>query len=99
MRLKDEQLLEVINTAVSSLIDKYSHERGLFRSTVSQTDARSIQTQIANHTFKAREDIDPHILAEVIQSSLKQLQSPLLQDVYSDVLSSGKRINRQYRNF
>lgn len=89
MRLKDDQLLEVISTAASYLLERYTHERGLFRSTVSQTDVRSIQTQIANHSFKLRDDMDPHMLAEVIQSSLKQLQVPMLEEVYADILSSG----------
>lgn len=91
-RLPDETLHAVIHFCVSFLYEKFPNERGIFRSTVSQTQVRELQSQIANHNLKPRDDVDPHVVAEVIQTSLKGLASPLLHEVYPDILSSGDTI-------
>lgn len=66
-------------------------ERGLFRSTVSQTDVRLLQTQIVQSgQTKFREELDPHLVAEVLHTSLKDLRTPLLHEVYQDILNTGE---------
>jgi hypothetical protein len=89
-RLSDDKLKEVIQFCVSFLYEKFPNERGIFRSTVSQTQVRELQAQIANHNLKPRDDVDPHIVAEVIQTSLKSLACPLLHEVYQDIVTSGE---------
>jgi hypothetical protein len=90
MRYSDEQLLEATHFCVGFLRDKFPNERGLFRSSASQTYVRDLQTQLLTQQFNSHDDVDPHIMAEVIQTSLKNLQSPLLHEVYQDILHCGK---------
>lgn len=81
----------MIRFCISYLYDKFANERGLFRSTVSLTDVRLLQSQIVeNGPSKYREDLDPHLVAEVLHTSLKDLKPTLLNEVYQDILETGK---------
>ncbi|RYH00048.1 hypothetical protein EON65_49740 [archaeon] len=87
----EEQCYDVIRFCISYLYDKFANERGLFRSTVSLTDVRLLQSQIVeNGPSKYREDLDPHLVAEVLHTSLKDLKPTLLNEVYQDILETGK---------
>ena len=91
-RLTDEQLLEVCKLCVSYLHDKHSSEAGLFRSSVAQTDVRALQAQIIQFSYsKFRDDPDPHLVAEVLQTSLKSLTYPLMYEVYKDIVETGEQ--------
>lgn len=91
MKPTDDECFDVIRFCISYLCDKYSLERGLFRATVSQTDVRLLLTQIVqNGPNKYREDLDPHLVAEVLHTSLKDLRTPLMHEVYQDVLNTGQ---------
>lgn len=91
-RATDEQLLEVCRLCISYLYDKHSTEIGLFRSSVAQTDVRALQAQIIQFgQNKFRDDPDPHLVAEVMQTSFKNLTYPLLHEVYQDIVHTGKR--------
>lgn len=88
-RHTDEQLLEVCKLCISYLHDKHSSELGLFRSSVAQTDVRALQTQIIQFSYaKFRDDPDPHLVAEVLQTSFKNLTYPLLHEVYQDIVNT-----------
>ncbi len=91
MRLQDTQRYEVITFCTNYLFDKYPNEKGLFRSSVSQTEVRLLQTQIVQRSIGYRDDLDPNVVAEVLQASLKDLSSPLFHEVYKDVVHTGKR--------
>ena len=92
-RHTDEQLLEVCKLCIAHLHDKHSSELGLFRSSVAQTDVRALQTQIIQFgQNKFRDDPDPHLVAEVLQTSFKNLTYPLLHEVYQDIVDTGKFI-------
>eukprot|EP00600_Ochromonadales_sp_CCMP1393_P007004 CAMPEP_0174958510 /NCGR_PEP_ID=MMETSP0004_2-20121128/2664_1 /TAXON_ID=420556 /ORGANISM="Ochromonas sp., Strain CCMP1393" /LENGTH=952 /DNA_ID=CAMNT_0016206731 /DNA_START=63 /DNA_END=2920 /DNA_ORIENTATION=+ len=85
----DPQLLEACRLCVTYLSEKYPTEPGLFRSSVAQTDVRVLQTQIIETGYsKFRDDPDPHLVAEVLQTSLKNLALPLLHDVYQDIANT-----------
>ncbi len=92
-KFTDETLFGVIHFCVNFLYDKFPHERGLFRSTVSQTQVREMQSQIVGNNLKSRDDVDPHIIAEVIQISFKSLSASLLHEVYSEIVASGEYEN------
>lgn len=89
-KLPDDILLEVAGFCISYLSDRFSNERGLFRFAVSQTDVRQLQSQIAQKTITSRDEVDPHLIAEVLQTTFKDIESPLLLDVYQDILNTGK---------
>lgn len=89
MKLTDPQRLEVVTFCISYLFEKFPNERGLFRSSVSQTDVRNLQNQLALHSVKAREDLDPHLVAEVLQTTFRDLNSPLMSDIYKDMVAAG----------
>lgn len=89
MKLKEEERYEVINFCINYLYDKHPNERGLFRSAVSQTDVRLLQSQIAQHSVKQRDELDPHLIAEVLNSTLKDLNSPLFHEIYKDIVQTG----------
>jgi hypothetical protein len=90
VRHTDEQLLEVCRLSIAYLHDKHSTELGLFRSSVAQTDVRALQAQIIQFgQNKFRDDPDPHLVAEVLQTSFKNLTYPLLHEVYQDIVQTG----------
>jgi hypothetical protein len=90
VRHTDEQLLEVCKLCISYLHDKHSGEAGLFRSSVAQTDVRALQSQIIQQSYsKFRDEPDPHLVAEVLQTSFKNLVYPLLYEVYQDIVETG----------
>lgn len=90
MKPTNEQCLEICKFCIAYLYDKYSTDKGLFRSTVSQTDVRSLQSQVAQSPQnKFREDLDPNVVAEVLQTTFKDMSSPLLNDVYHDIVETG----------
>lgn len=85
----DDQLLEVCKLCIAYLNDKHTSELGLFRSSVAQTDVRALQSQIIQFSYnKFREDPDPHLVAEVLQTSFKNLTLPLLHEVYQDIVDT-----------
>lgn len=88
-RISDDILIDVAGFCVSYLNDRCSHERGLFRISVSQTDVRQLQSQISQKLVSQRDEFDPHIIAEVLQTSFKDMESPLMQEVYPDILTTG----------
>lgn len=90
MRLQDSQRFDVIAFCTNYLFEKFSNEKGLFRSAVSQTDVRLLQTQIVQRNVTFRDEIDPHIVAEVLQTSLRDLTTPLFYEVYKDILNTGE---------
>jgi hypothetical protein len=90
MRLQDSQRYEIIKFCVNYLFEKHPNEKGLFRSSVSQTDVRLLQTQIIQHTVSYRDEFDPHIISEVLQTTLRDLSSPLFLEVYKEVVATGK---------
>lgn len=90
MKLSDAQRLEVATFCVSFLFEKFPNERGLFRSSVSQTEVRTLLNQLAQQTVKRRDDYDPHLLAEVLQTTFKDLNVPLMHEVYKDLINFGK---------
>lgn len=88
-RPTDDQYLEVCKHCIAYLSEKHPNEKGLFRSSVSQTEVRALQTQIlqfSNNTF--RDEPDPHLVAEVIQTTFKNLTFPLLHEVYQDIVET-----------
>ena len=86
-----EKLNDICQFCISYLLDKCAQEKGLFRSTVSATEARVLQSQIAHQAHqKYREDLDPNLVAEVLISSLKAFPVPLMFEVYDDILKTGK---------
>eukprot|EP00598_Pedospumella_elongata_P005631 CAMPEP_0184974846 /NCGR_PEP_ID=MMETSP1098-20130426/6214_1 /TAXON_ID=89044 /ORGANISM="Spumella elongata, Strain CCAP 955/1" /LENGTH=819 /DNA_ID=CAMNT_0027497495 /DNA_START=135 /DNA_END=2594 /DNA_ORIENTATION=+ len=88
-RHTDDQLLEVCKLCIAYLNDKHASELGLFRSSVAQTDVRALQSQIIQFSYnKFREDPDPHLVAEVLQTSFKNLSQPLLHEVYQDIVDT-----------
>lgn len=90
LRATDDQYLDVCKHCIAYLSDKHSNEKGLFRSSVSQTDVRALQGQIiqfAGSTF--REEPDPHIVAEVLQTTFRNLQYPLLHEIYDAIVQTG----------
>jgi hypothetical protein len=91
MKPSQDQCIEICDFAIAYLHDKFSNEKNLFRSGVSQTDVRTLQSQITQNSFsnKAREDFDPHLVAEVLITTLKDMPHPLLLDVYDDILATG----------
>jgi hypothetical protein len=89
-RYTDDQLLEVCRLCVSYLGEKYPTEAGLFRSSVAQTDVRVLQSQIIEQQSTLQDDPDPHLVAEVLQTSLKNLQYPLMHEVYKEIVSTGE---------
>ena len=89
-RPTDEQYLDVCRHCIAHLSEKHANEKGLFRSSVSQTEVRALQSQIlqfSNNTF--RDEPDPHIVAEVLQTTFKNLTYPLLHEVYQDIVETG----------
>lgn len=95
MKPSDEQCLEVCKFCVNYLNEKYSFEKNLFRSGVSQTDVRTLQAQLIQQTGsnKIRNEPDPHLTAEVLITTLKDMRFPLFFEVYDDVLSTGKSLS------
>ncbi len=90
-RHTDDQVLEVCKLCIAYLNDKHTSELGLFRSSVAQTDVRALQSQIIQFSYnKFREDPDPHLVAEVLQTSFKNLSQPLLHEVYQDIVDTGE---------
>lgn len=89
MRLQDSQRYEVISFCANYIFDKYPNEKGLFRSAVSQTEVRLLQTQIVQRSIGYRDDLDPNVVAEVLQTSLRDLTSPLFHEVYKEVVNTG----------
>lgn len=86
MKKSQGQCLEVCNICLSALNDpKYYAEKNLFRSNVSQTEVRALQSRMISKDGKWKET-DPHILAEVLQTSLRDMNPPLLHEVYGDVI-------------
>lgn len=87
------QCLEISNFCVRYLYEKFSNEKNLFRSGVSQTDVRTLQMQLSQFASsnKTREEFDPHLVAEVLIKSMKDMTHPLLLDVYDDVVSTGNK--------
>jgi hypothetical protein len=91
LRLTVQQCFDISNLCISCLDDKYSTEGGLFRTSVSLTDVRVLKKQaleFQDETF--REDIDPHLVAELLQNALREMPSCLLHDVYKDILETGR---------
>lgn len=88
-KIPDDVLLDVAGFCVKYLTERFSNERGLFRFAVSQTDVRQLQSQIAQKTVTHRDDLDPHVVAEVLQTTYRDLESPLLHEVYPDILNTG----------
>lgn len=88
-RLADDLLLEVVGFCISYLYEKCSNERGLFRSAVALTDVRLLQSQIAQGSASLRNDYDPHLVAETLQTSFKELEFPLFHEVYEDFVTTG----------
>jgi hypothetical protein len=97
-KIPDDILLDVAGFCIKYLNDRYSNERGLFRFAVSQTDVRQLQTQIAQKTVTHRDDLDPHLVAEVLQTTFRDLESPLLHEVYVDILSTDPQQNEYTEN-
>eukprot|EP01035_Chromulina_nebulosa_P032884 gene32884-43980_t len=75
-------------------------EKGLFRSAVSQTDVRALQSRIHQlvqtqdilaydkmRLAKLRSEWEPNIIAEVLQTTFKDMKSPLLQEAYEAIIS------------
>jgi hypothetical protein len=89
MRFQDGQRYDVITFCINYLYEKYPNEKGLFRSAVSQTDVRLLQSQIVQRTVAFRDEFDPHIIAEVLQTSIRDLSTPLFHEVYKDVVNTG----------
>ncbi len=92
MKPSQDQCIDICDFAISYLYDKFSNEKNLFRSGVSQTDVRTLQSQMTQLSFssKSRDDFDPHLVAEVLITTLKDMPHPLLLDVYDSVLTTGK---------
>ena len=45
-RLSDTQSLAIVHAANAYLFEKFSHEKGLFQTSASQTQVRNLQTQM-----------------------------------------------------
>jgi hypothetical protein len=90
MRPSQDQCLDVSKFCVEYLHDKFSNEKNLFRSGVSQTDVRTLQAQIIQFsaTNKPREELDPHLISEVLIKSFKDMAHPLFYEVYEDILGT-----------
>jgi hypothetical protein len=97
-KIPDDILLDVAGFCIKYLNDRYGNERGLFRFAVSQTDVRQLQTQIAQKTVTHRDDLDPHLVAEVLQTTYRDLDSPLLHEVYLDILNTDPQQNEYTEN-
>lgn len=91
-KIPDDVLLDVAGFCIKYLNERYGNERGLFRFAVSQTDVRQLQSQIAQKSVTHRDDLDPHLVAEVLQTTYRDLESPLLHEVYGDILNTGKLV-------
>lgn len=87
-----DQCLDVAKFCVSYLYERHSNEKNLFRSTVSQTDVRTLQSQLVqgSTSIKMKDEYDPHLIAEVLLTSLKDMSRSLLLDIYEDVLMTGQ---------
>lgn len=92
MRYSEEDRYQTIDFCISYLINYSHNERGIFRTTVSQTDVRLLQPKILEQgaSLKSRDDLDPHVVAELLLSSFKELKSPLFHEVYDDILATGR---------
>lgn len=68
--------------------------KGLFRSNVSQTEVRLLlNNMIESSNIKLFDNPDSHLVAEVLQLSLKRLHYPLMHEVYQDMIETGILIN------
>lgn len=94
-KIPDDILLDIAGFCIKYLGDRCSNERGLFRFAVSQTDVRQLQAQIAQKTVTHRDDLDAHLVAEVLQTTYRDLESPLLHEVYTDILNTGSSCEKQ----
>lgn len=101
MKINNDNIcIDIIDISVTQLLDKHADERGLFRSTVPQVDVRNLQEQLYNYIKEKQnenekkiksllasiKDSDPYTLAEVIQTSLKEMKYPLFYDIYNSFL-------------
>eukprot|EP01038_Epipyxis_sp_PR26KG_P008715 gene8715-11776_t len=82
--------LEIARICTNYLYEKASHEKGLFKSTMSISDIRKGQTQISNSLNKTNrsDDFDPFLVAEVLILTLRELKIPLLHEVYNDIVNT-----------
>ena len=96
MKPTNEQCIDVSNICIAYLAEKCATERGLFRSSVSQTEVRILQAQLINmKNAKLREEPDPHVVSEVLLTSLRDMSFPLFHEVYNDFLENGMCAFRQ----
>lgn len=92
MKLTNDQCFEICKYCISYLYDQYSHEKGLFKSTVSLTEVRQQQKLILDKT-KTTDEIDPYILTEVLLVTLRDMPNALLHQIYDRIVSTGKKID------
>lgn len=90
-KASDDNFVEVCAFCVNFLYENYSNEKNLFRSGVSLTDVRALQSQLLfPGTNKPKDDYDPHLIAEVLLTCFRDMRLPLLLDAYDDILATGK---------
>ncbi len=91
MKPTDEQCADVCKFCINYLHERFSNEKNLFRSGVSQTDVRTLQSQLVqvNTSNKVVDELDPHLVAEVLLTTLKDMSRSLLVEVYDDILATG----------
>lgn len=92
-KASDDSFVEVCTFCVNYLFENYSNEKNLFRSGVSLTDVRTLQSQLLYPgSNKTKEDYDPHLIAEVLLTCFRDMKFPLLLDAYEDILGTGRKL-------
>lgn len=90
MRLTEKQCFDICRSCIRFLDEKYSSEGGLFRTSVSLTDVRGLRKQVLESDFEQfRDDIDPHLVAELLQVALKEMRLSLFHEVYDQIMDTG----------
>lgn len=93
MRPANDECYEICKLCCSYLNDGFSSEKGLFRTNLSQTDVRVLQSQLANNpnsVNRIKEESDPHLVAEVLLVCFRDMVYPLFYEVYDDIVNTGK---------
>ena len=82
-----ESCYDICEGCLNSLNDPKNYtEKNLFRSNVSQTEVRALQSRmLSSDGGPKRKENDPHLLAEVLQTTFRDMQLPLMHEVYEDI--------------
>jgi hypothetical protein len=84
-----DQCILISQSCISYLNERFVFEKGLFRSPVSLTDVRLLQTEmIQGSMFKLRKESDPHIVTGVLQKTLKEMVPPTFYEAYEDIIAT-----------